>query len=91
MTYNVFGGTLSLYTTTTAVEYVTYNCNLGESRGCVKCKLVLHGLAAYLLNGLQQCTTKQIQIKMHAVNTHIMQNNKMKHICNLPSAPQVQY
>ena len=39
------------------------------------CKLALHGLAAYLLNGLQQCNSLHVQSRrttqMKAVNTHI--------------------
>jgi len=30
--------------------------------GCVKCKLALHGLAAYLLNVLQQCTVHKADV-----------------------------
>jgi len=30
---------------------------------CVKCKLALHGLAAYLLNSLQQCSSLQSRRK----------------------------
>jgi len=52
--------------------------------GCVKCKLALHGLAVYLLNGLQRSSNAVVykadgNLKMEAVNTHIMQNNKIKH------------
>ena len=36
---------------------------LGGTLGWVKCKLVLHGLAAYLLNSLQQCSSLQSRCK----------------------------
>ena len=31
--------------------------------GCIKCEFALHGLAAYLLNGLQQCSSLQSRRK----------------------------
>ena len=71
MTYNMFGGTLNLALSIYLnVSVFKYSLNkFRESilhQGCIKCKLALHGLAAYLLNSLQQCSSLQSRRKQRS-------------------------